>query len=803
MRKTILLLTFAITLLQQGYSQSIRQVLKVADSTYAQKDFYVAFIAYQDALKFDTNRTDIRFKIAESARQFNSYRIAAQNYVKVLGSSDKAQYPEARLRMAEMLHKLGEYKSALSSYQEYLQTNPQAAPEFAQMARKGIADCDFAVKTLANTAGQVRSPLAYSPPVTLGDKTNSPYTDYGAFFRKDTLYHTAYEFAEPKDKNTLFNKVVRSYQGTPKELLPASFNAPGKHTAYSVFTQDDKGVYFCNCDPINAFDLRCDIYYRDLTMPEKAPIKLGINLPQYTSTSPALGKNTQGRPVLYFVSNRTGGKGKLDIWMGPIQADGNVTSAEPVAELNTPGNDITPFFHEISGRPPLFFFSTDGRPTFGGYDVYGTRLTNNRWFTPFNLGAGLNTSYDEIGYVRNPQGDTAVFSSNRIGSILLAKEQEACCHDLFKMGVPKLVNLEVNTFKLRDSLALNGTTVSIFEEAPDGTRKEILNKTEVDTNYYATIIERHKKYYIRAQKKGFITKDSLITADLGEEQTTLVVDLFLPNLRLDVFTLLAVQETPLNGCTVTIYEKNASGQFTLLETKSDPNGNEYNYLVDLGKTYLVKATKLGFSVDSLEVPMNDETVKQFGYDVTVDLFLAQVKLAINLFFDNAKPGPNPQITTSESYLNLYNTYIQQEEKFLGFSGQIMRSFFQNTVKRGYDSLELVLPGIVKDLEKGMYVKVYMAGFASPLGNADYNKKLGYRRMESVINYFKQFENGVMKKYISSGHLTFDKDAVGEDQSGPDIPTALANVKNEIFGIKPSLDRKVQIYRIITDTKQPK
>ncbi|MBK9491052.1 MAG: hypothetical protein IPO07_21340 [Haliscomenobacter sp.] len=53
-----------------------------------------------------------------------------------------------------------------------------------------------------------------------------------------------------------------------------------------------------------------------------------------------------------------------------------------------------------------------------------------------------------------------------------------------------------------------------------------------------------------------------------------------------------------------------------METKSDPSGNEYNYQVDLGKTYLVKATKTGYSVDSLEVPMNEETVKQIGYDVT-------------------------------------------------------------------------------------------------------------------------------------------------------------------------------------------
>jgi len=803
MRKFIFLLAIFVALTQQSYSQSLKQVLKLADSTYAQKDFFNAYTAYRDALKYDSNRTDIRYKLAESARQFNSFRAAAKAYVKVLGSPERAQYPDARMRIGEMLHKLGEYKSALASYLEYIASTPEAPQALLQLAERGATDCEFAIKTLANTADQ-RNLELYPQAVSMGDKVNGPYTDYGASFRKDTLYHTSYEFAEPKDKYKLYNKVVRSYKGNSKELLPPSFNAPGKHTAYSVFTPDDKGVYFCNCDLINASDLRCDIYYRDLTSPGSIPIKLGINNLAFTSTSPALGKNTKGESVLYFVSNRTGGKGKLDIWMGPIQPDGNVTVAEPLSEINTPENDITPFYQELPGKANLLFFSTDGRPSFGGFDLYGTRLTNsNRWLTPYNLGGNLNSSYDEFGYVRDPKGDTLVFSSNRKGSILLEKEQEACCHDLYKAGIPKLVNLEVNTFKLRDSLALNGTSVKIFEENPDGTRKELLSKTEENSNHYTTLIERYKKYYIQAVKKGFITEDTFLLANLGEEQFTLIVDLYLPNLRLDVFTLLAQQKTPLNGCTVYLYEKTAEGKFLLLETKSDPNGNEYNYAADLGKTYLAKATKAGYSMDSLEVPMTIETIKEFGYDITIDLLLNQSRLNIDLFFDNAKPGPGNLTVTTEKYDALYDNYLKKKGEFVGYSAIALGAFFQNDVIKGFDRLREFLPSIAADLSKGLYVKVYMEGYASPLGNADYNKRLGARRMVSVINYLKVANNGVFKKYIDSGFLSFDLDALGEEKSGPDIPTALANIKDEIFGLNASLNRKVRIYKISTDTKQIK
>ena len=820
MRKTFLILAFFIALFQQGYGQSLKQILKVADSTYAKKDFYTALVAYRDALKLDTTRIDIQYKIGESARQFNSYASAASAYLKVLGSKEKAQYPDARLRLGESLHKLADYRNAKSAYLQFIQENQGAqgiTPALLQFAKKGADDCDFALKSIQNEANSQRNASYYPQPVNMGPEINGPYTDYGASYRGDTLYHTSYEFPDPKNKAGRLNKVVWTYSGKAKEL-PPSFNALDQHTAYSVFTPDNKGVYYCNCVAKNAADLRCDIFYRPLDVPGATPLKLGINQTDYTSTSPAIGKNTKGETVLYFASDRPGGKGKLDIWMGAIQADGNVINATPVVELNTIENDISPFYQEIPGKAELLFFATDGRKTFGGIDIYGTRLNQTkRWIEPYNLGVNINSSYDDFGYVRDPKGDTLVFSSNRIGSIPLfaetakkedKQEVEVCCHDLYKAGIYKLVNLEVNTFKWRDSLALNGTTVKIYEEAPDGTRKELVNKTEADTNNYSTLIERYKKYYIQAQKQGFITEDSLVVANLGEEESTLVVDLYLPNLRLDVFTWLGPHDpndlnaeySSLKGCEVRIYEKRVDGSKVLLDTKSDPNGNEYNYSAVLGKTYFVKATKQDYSIDSLEVPMDEATVKEFGYDVSVDLYLEPIKdLEIFLYFDNAKPGPGNLTTTPDIYGNLYNSYVRREPEFSGFAGQLMRSFFQNTVKQGFESLEQRIPFIIRDLESGLYVKVYMSGFASPLGNADYNKRLGARRMVSVINHLSRAQNGAIKKYIDSGQLSFSMEAIGEDPSKPDIPTALTNVKGEIFGIQPSLDRKVQVRKIEVST----
>ena len=47
-----------------------------------------------------------------------------------------------------------------------------------------------------------------------------------------------------------------------------------------------------------------------------------INLKGATNTQPFLAKESNGNEVLYFVSNREGGKGGLDIWYAPLNKKG-------------------------------------------------------------------------------------------------------------------------------------------------------------------------------------------------------------------------------------------------------------------------------------------------------------------------------------------------------------------------------------------------------------------------------------------------------------------------------------------------
>jgi len=89
--------------------------------------------------------------------------------------------------------------------------------------------------------------------------------------------------------------------------------------------------------------------------------------------------------LLYFSSNREGGKGGRDIWLTYRKKSGKW--AKPInldTTINTPADDESPFYHPDGNT--LYFMST-GHPGMGGYDLFLSRRTAaGNWGAAENLG---------------------------------------------------------------------------------------------------------------------------------------------------------------------------------------------------------------------------------------------------------------------------------------------------------------------------------------------------------------------------------------------------------------------------------
>lgn len=147
------------------------------------------------------------------------------------------------------------------------------------------------------------------------------------------------------------------------------------------------------------------------------PVSLGaeVNDPKYTSTQPAIGLNTQkkGEEIIYFVSDREGGKGGYDIWYTSFD-NRNKTYKPPVnlgSEINTSGDEVTPY---VDAQTQTFYFSSDGWQGLGGLDIFKSIGGMKKWTHPVNLGYPVNSNYDDLYYVLSPSNkDNGMIVSNR------------------------------------------------------------------------------------------------------------------------------------------------------------------------------------------------------------------------------------------------------------------------------------------------------------------------------------------------------------------------------------------------------
>jgi outer membrane protein OmpA-like peptidoglycan-associated protein len=114
--------------------------------------------------------------------------------------------------------------------------------------------------------------------------------------------------------------------------------------------------------------------------------------------------------VLYFSSDRPGGKGGNDIWWCRIV---NGEWGEPVnlEDINTEGEELFPFI----APDGVLYFSSNGLGGMGGLDVYMALPDRGVYTNVENMGWPVNSSHDDFGIVLDDVGMSGYFSSDRPG----------------------------------------------------------------------------------------------------------------------------------------------------------------------------------------------------------------------------------------------------------------------------------------------------------------------------------------------------------------------------------------------------
>ncbi|MBK7224862.1 MAG: PD40 domain-containing protein [Saprospiraceae bacterium] len=132
---------------------------------------------------------------------------------------------------------------------------------------------------------------------------------------------------------------------------------------------------------------------------------------------------------LYFVSDRKLGKGGTDIYSSVFTSEDEVTIPENMETINTIGNEYSPYYN---ARRNVLYFSSDGYSGFGGLDIFKYFFAPKDSIHILNLGASVNTSYDDLSFSIDSAARNGYLASNRPGSRYIDETLKACCFDLYK-----------------------------------------------------------------------------------------------------------------------------------------------------------------------------------------------------------------------------------------------------------------------------------------------------------------------------------------------------------------------------------
>lgn len=593
MKKSIIISFLILGILGVSFAQN-------AKVTKGQKyyEFYNYFKTIEKYEELTDKTPDIKRELAESYFNTGEYEKAESYYSELSNSDDKTaddvynyvkvllinqKYQEAEKWMAEFKN-----LAPTDTRAELFASNKGFYHDISE--DKGY----FAIKNLDfNTDDEDFAPVFYKDKVVFSSTrqdvepikrkwtwNNLPFLDlYIAELDSGSLEFASYE---------KFNFNKKFHEGT------VSFNKEGDYLVYTSNNYKKKsedGIY------------KLEMFSSKLEKGKWGkPVPMPFNNSEYSVGHASL--SADGK-VMYFASDISGGFGGVDLFISTM--DENGVWSQPVnlgPDINTEGNEMFPFIHPDG----YLFFASDGRPGLGGLDIFVAKVQNGREFTNLqNLGAPVNTNFDDFSLVLNDEMTKGYFSSNRISG---KGNDDIYSFDLLvpffstKTIVGTAVDGDVNI--------LAGVDVYLF----DNTGK-IINKsrTSVDGKYKFDA-EDDKNYTVTGKKQGYSDDAEIVNTSGTQTQfeTTLILKR-VPEFSLYCLILDDKTKEPIDSVAIILVNKAQSDQ--VLAFSTDSLGEHLNELENISlndtNTYSVAIKKDGY------LPINSEVNIVFDHEGQYDL----------------------------------------------------------------------------------------------------------------------------------------------------------------------------------------
>ena len=344
----------------------------------------------------------------EQARKFLSYLV----------EGEQGTMPEACLYLGKLAHQQLQFHDAIKYYKQYLRLQNGLKENQLRLLADDIKRCAAGQLLL----GKEKTTLVEN----LGDKINGDGDDFAPLLspnNDEKLYFSSVRSGNVgglRDAKGLKEEVFGSFatdmyvakimggEWTNPTPLQALLNTP-RHDVLLDFNEKGTVMYY-----YKGFDLLQGEIFIDTF--KANPDDQLVFAPSFKSPLVAAEGDRFlqffNDSTLLFSSQRAGGFGGFDLYMTQFRNDAWSTPKNLGARINTAYDEVCPFL-AADGRK--LYFSANTPQSMGGFDVFSIKFDDAKqdWTTTTNIGFPVNSAGDDLYFRLAKDGLKAFFSSTR------------------------------------------------------------------------------------------------------------------------------------------------------------------------------------------------------------------------------------------------------------------------------------------------------------------------------------------------------------------------------------------------------
>ena len=289
------------------------------------------------------------------------------------------------------------------------------AKDFKQELAKRKIDCEYALKNYDNTKINATADLYI---VNLGKTINTEAPEYVPVLNlQNELIFTS---KRKDDKKEIINTLNAKYFESMyiSKYTNGKFENVRRYTVpdlylKSKYKKGNESIISLSGDGKKIYVFRNTKIYEttidELDKLQPKRLTPTINFDYYQNHAFL----TKDGNTLYFTSESDKGLGGNDIYKTTKVKDGEWSAPENLgANINTSYDEDAPF---LSNDEKTLYFSSKGYQGFGNYDVFKSTLVDGKWTSPQNLGQPINSTGDDIFLIQSKNQSAGYYSSSRMG----------------------------------------------------------------------------------------------------------------------------------------------------------------------------------------------------------------------------------------------------------------------------------------------------------------------------------------------------------------------------------------------------